>query len=140
MNGVKVLLLLIACVAFIGAVGAADLAGAYANTAISLSHGLVVYNDTLDGYSLQHTTLIDGGVYNPTYVGPSVMSTAWGTGTNASTSDVLLTYAYNMTGVLKGTIVLKSPHTIQFPMQLPTNEQIITGQAGTLAIVGNDPV
>ena len=136
----KWLVTLIFCLClFVGTVGAQDLQNTADGASFALSHanGVVIYNDTTDSLSFSHTTLVDGGLYNPTYVAPNAMSTTWGTGTNASTSQVLMTYVKNSSNILKGTIVLKSPHTISFPISLAAGEQI-RGWNGGFAIVGTD--
>ena len=123
----------------VGGVMGADIAATQAGATITLYHSnsVVNYIDNVDGQQLISYAMVDGQLFNPSYVGPTALSDVWGSGTNTTNSDILMTHILNGKGGLKGTIVEKSPHTLQWQISIPASSQIIP-YAGGYRIIGTD--
>ena len=131
--------ILVLCL-FVGAVSAADLSTTQGQGQAILSHvggANITFTNIHTGTTVSSNIIIDGGVMTPTYVGPSVMSTSWGTGPNQTASDVYITHTMGTNGTLKGKIVEKTLHSFSFQLTLSNNEQIVSFPDGSFRIVNN---
>ena len=131
--------ILVLCL-FIGAVSAADLSTTQGQGQAILNHvggANITFTNIHTGTTVSSNIIIDGGVMTPTYVGPSVMSTSWGTGPNQTASDVYITHTMGTNGTLKGKIVEKTLHSFSFQLTTPNGEQIVSFPDGSFRIVNN---